>query len=49
MKIQATFYTSLGQIFKTGTYKSMKAMRRARDRYEMQYGACLRMDYKEVA
>lgn len=49
MNIQATFYTILNQVYKTGMYKSMKAMRKARERYELQYGACLRCDYKEVA
>jgi hypothetical protein len=49
MKIQATFYTITNQVYKSGTYKSMKAMRNARERYEMQYGACLRTDSKEVA
>lgn len=49
MKIQATFYTISNQVYKVGTYKSMKAMRNARERYELQYGACLRCDYKEVA
>lgn len=48
MNIQATFYTMTGQVFKSGTYKTMKALRRARDRYEMAYGACLRMETKEV-
>lgn len=49
MKIKATFYTITDQIYKSGTYKSMKAMRNARERYELQYGACLRTDYQEVA
>lgn len=49
MKIQATFYTIMNQVYKSGTYKSMKAMRNARERYEMQYGACLRTEWQEVA
>ena len=49
MKIEATFYTMLDQVYKTGTYKTMKAVRNARNRYELQYGACLRMVTKEVA
>lgn len=47
--ISATFYTITNQVYKSGTYKNMKTMRKARERYEMAYGACLRCDYKEVA
>lgn len=35
------FVGKMGTSFKVGTYKSKKAIRRAQDRYEMEYGACL--------
>jgi hypothetical protein len=38
-----TFYTRLEQVFATGVYKTLKAAYKARERYELQYGACLKM------
>lgn len=49
MKIKATFYTIMNQVYKEGIYSSMKRVRSVRDRYELQYGACLRMVTQEVA
>lgn len=49
MKIKATFYTIMDQVYRQGVYSSMKRVRSARDRYEMQYGACLKMVTQEVA
>lgn len=48
MKIQATFYDMQGNVYKSGEYKTMRAMKNARERYELQYGACLRTEHKEV-
>lgn len=48
MKIKATFYTMTGNVYKEGIYQTMKQMRRARDRYEMAYGACLRCVTVEI-
>lgn len=38
-----------GTSFKSGEYKTKKAIRRAKDRYEMEYGACLGMKILDKA
>jgi len=43
--IRASFWTLADTLYKTGEYKTMLAFRRARDRYEMEYGGCLRAKY----
>lgn len=41
MKFKVTFQTPYGDFFASGVYKTRKAIRRAQDRYELKYGACL--------
>lgn len=49
MKIQVTFFDMNGNVYKTGEYSTMKRMRSARERLELQYGACLRTEVKQAA
>lgn len=46
-KIKVEFITIMGDVFARGEYKTRKAMHKAKDRYDMQYGAILRT--REVA
>lgn len=41
-KIKVEFLTMTDSVFARGEYATMKAMRRAKDRYDLQYGAILR-------
>lgn len=49
MKFQATFYTILGEVYAKGIYKTRRALRIAKDRYDNRYGAYLRVEIQEVA
>lgn len=48
MKYECRFYSRDGGFERRGVYKSRKTMRRAKDRYDAEYGGCLLAEVFEV-